>query len=380
MVTQKLICVGSYRKHRGNEVKMKTIDYYTAVVMQSDRVYIKRREQISEELPRIIKMINFAAKIGHSPEWAPAKLLLFPEIFLQGWLRPTPDQSLTFEAQRDQAISIPGEETDVFAQKAVEYGTYIAGTSLELDPEWDKREIIWNTGWIMSPQGRIILKYRKLYPAIFLPGPRSCRVSPHDVYDEYIKKYGKGLNTFFPVVDTEIGKLGYLICTDGFFPEVARGLALNGAEVLLRSSGMVPPSGHPPTNAWEIENRFHAMTNLAYLVGAAPGECISDFEIKSTWGGNSMIVDFNGMLLAKITFPGEGVSSAVINIPALRKRRTSADFKNSLIMLRTEIMNEVYRASICPPNTMSLTTGTAGLSDKKEYLERLMKMGLISPP
>ena len=93
-----------------------------------------------------------------------------------------------------------------------------------------------------------------------------------------------------------------------------------------------------------------------------------------------MIVDFNGMLLSKITFPGEGVSSAVINIPSLRKRRTSADFKNSLIMLRTEIMSEVYRASIYPPNTMSLTTGTAGLSNKKEYLERLMKIGLISPP
>ena len=49
------------------------------------------------------------------------------------------------------------------------------------------------------------------------------------------------LDTFFPVVDTRIGKLGTLICMDGNFPENARALALNGAEIIIRPTAYPEP-------------------------------------------------------------------------------------------------------------------------------------------
>ena len=40
----------------------------------------------------------------------------------------------------------------------------------------------------------------------------------------------------FPVVDTEIGRIGTIVCMEGSYPETARGLAMNGAEIMYRPS------------------------------------------------------------------------------------------------------------------------------------------------
>ena len=55
---------------------------------------------------------------------------------------------------------------------------------------------------------------------------------PHDVYDWWIEKYGRTLDAFWPVVDTEIGRLGIMMANEGSYPENARALAMNGAEVV----------------------------------------------------------------------------------------------------------------------------------------------------
>jgi predicted amidohydrolase len=51
-----------------------------------------------------------------------------------------------------------------------------------------------------------------------------------------IEKYGRTLDAFWPVVDTEIGRLGIMMANEGSYPENARALALNGAEVVYRAS------------------------------------------------------------------------------------------------------------------------------------------------
>ena len=65
---------------------------------------------------------------------------------------------------------------------------------------------------------------------------------PHDVYDWWVEKYGRNLQAFWPVVDTEIGRLGIMMANEGSYPENARALALNGAEVVYRAS--YPASRH----------------------------------------------------------------------------------------------------------------------------------------
>jgi predicted amidohydrolase len=119
---------------------------------------------------------------------------------------------------------VPGEETDKLAEKAVELDAYINGVVLEYDPEWGE-DLVFNTSFILDPNGKVILKYRKMMPALHF----ETAASPHDLLEDYYKKYGKGkalLEVMFPVVETEIGKLGAIICMDGHFPECFRALGV----------------------------------------------------------------------------------------------------------------------------------------------------------
>ena len=64
--------------------------------------------------------------------------------------------------------------------------------------------------------------------------PVEHSVTPHNVWDKWIELYGRSLDAFYPVADTEIGRLGFLMANEGSYPENARGLAMNGAEVVYR--------------------------------------------------------------------------------------------------------------------------------------------------
>ena len=64
--------------------------------------------------------------------------------------------------------------------------------------------------------------------------------APDNVWDRWIELYGRNLDAFYPVADTEIGRLGFLMANEGSYPENARGLAMNGAEVVYRG-----PYPHP---------------------------------------------------------------------------------------------------------------------------------------
>ena len=89
--------------------------------------------------------------------------------------------------------------------------------------------------------------------------------NPHDLWDEWIEKKGNGseLNAFFPVASTEIGNIGYLICHEGAYPETARGLAMNGAEIMIRATLIEP---QVMQGMWELQNRAHAMFNQMIVI------------------------------------------------------------------------------------------------------------------
>ncbi len=81
-----------------------------------------------------------------------------------------------------------------------------------------------------SPEGEVILRHHKVVPLL----PVEHSVTPHNVWDRWIELYGRNLDAFYPVADTEIGRLGFLMANEGSYPENARGLAMNGAEVVYR--------------------------------------------------------------------------------------------------------------------------------------------------
>jgi predicted amidohydrolase len=233
-------------------------------------------------------------------------------------------------------IHIPGEEIQQLAKKARENGIYIFGAAFEIDDEWGD-QLFFNTGFLISPEGKVILKYRKNHG-----GPIDSYTTPHDVLEEYTRKYGP--DSLFPVVDTPIGKMGCMICSDGFLPETARGLALNGAEVIL-----FPISTFEP-----IHQQYHlgccarAFENNVYIISPNIGHTYSN-ERPEAVAGNSIIVDYLGRPLIATKSTGETTISALIDIESLRCYRETNTFA-FLPWMRNEAYLSIYQKTMRPAN------------------------------
>lgn len=107
------------------------------------------------------------------------------------------------------AEPIPGPSTDYFGTLAKQHNLYIVVGLLERD-----QHKVYNVAVLLGPDGKLAGKYRK----VALPRTEiDAGITPGDQY---------------PVFETRFGRLGMMVCYDGFFPEVARGLSRNGAEVI----------------------------------------------------------------------------------------------------------------------------------------------------
>ena len=107
------------------------------------------------------------------------------------------------------AEPVPGPSTEYFGALAKKYDTHIVAGLVERD-----RHLIHNVAVLLGPDGKVAGKYRKVCL------PRSEIES------------GIAPGSEYPVFETRFGKLGLMVCYDGFFPEVARELANRGAEVI----------------------------------------------------------------------------------------------------------------------------------------------------
>jgi len=107
------------------------------------------------------------------------------------------------------AESIPGPSTDYFGTLAKQHDLYIVAGLIERD-----EHLIYNVAVLIGPDGKVAGKYRK----VTLPRSEiDVGVTPGREY---------------PVFETGFGKVGMMVCYDGFFPEVARELSNRGAEVI----------------------------------------------------------------------------------------------------------------------------------------------------
>ena len=147
-------------------------------------------------------------------------------------------------------------------------------------------------------------------------------MTPHNVWDKWIELYGRTLDAFYPVADTAIGRLGFLMANEGSYPENARGLAMNGAEVVYRG-----PYPHPHTGngLFEIQNRARALDNNLYLIACNVGTYYLDAESDvpiDTFGGGSAVIDYRGQVIGRHAYSG-GSSwvAGTVDVEALRRFR-----------------------------------------------------------
>ena len=303
-----------------------------------------RDETIRENLYRSISLMEYA-----SIRFGQPKLVVLPEFYLTG----ADHLHRTIEQWTKVGVRIPGPETDALGKAAQQFKMYIAGGTMEYDPEWPNRWF--NSAFIIGPSGDVILRYRK-HNGADVQG-HTTYSTPSGCHADYVGKYGE--DGLFPVVETPIGKLGCLLCYDMNFPEVARALALRGAEVLIYPTG--EPYG-PHRDAWECSRRTRAYENCAYIISVNHGAYVGpvgekDFadspypifqerregEISPVFRshGHSEIVSFEGRVVTVVNGPGEGVAQATIDIEALRERRAQVKL-NILAQLRSSLYAETY--------------------------------------
>jgi beta-ureidopropionase len=318
------------------------IQPYTAVGLVPTVRGIRHRRDIAtniEHLEHLVKAASWLSSLD-----LPVRLIAIPEGALQGFNDEVLDlDHVTFA--RDCAIDIPGEETEALGRMARSYGAFVMAQAKARHPELPDR--FFNVGFILDPAGEVILQHYKVSPLF----PVEHSVCPHDVYDWWIERYGRSLDAFWPVADTEIGRLGIMMANEGSYPENARALALNGAEVVYRASYPHPATGN---EMFEIQSRARALDNNMYVVAPNMGTYYlfaEDATPIDTFGGRSFVIDYKGRIVGRQEYGGGSTYVAgVIDIEAMRDHRARAQWDNWLKDLRTELYQLLYEQPIYPKN------------------------------
>lgn len=303
---------------------------YYAAACQLDLPNPTSRTQIHSRVDRMLNMVEYAVT-SYEP-FHDVKLVVFPEFAHAAPIFPTVDELLD-----RLAVPLPCEHTDRYQKKARQLGVFIqTGTFLESDSRWPGH--VFNTTCLVGPDG-ILSKYRKVHPWI----PWEVHTSPHDLpaYDEPI----------FPVAETEIGRIGTAICYDWLFPEAIRQLALAGAEILVRVSAYMDPWGtSQPMDWWTLVNRMRAVENIACVVASNQACSLTSYPPFS-WPGGSMVVDFDGRVLAQANpGPGDQIVVGPVDLAALRHERGRRRGHHMLAHLRNETYTS-YRQPVYPAGT-----------------------------
>lgn len=141
------------------------------------------------------------------------RLIVFPEMSLTGFFVHQPGERRRY--WEEDAETVPGKMTDALVEATEKFNCYVI---VGIAERGERACDVYNSVVLIGPEG-IIGTTRKLH----LPGPEKM----------YYKEGNIG-----NVYDTDIGKIGMMICYEAFFPEVSRLLALRGADILVAPSSI----------------------------------------------------------------------------------------------------------------------------------------------
>jgi predicted amidohydrolase len=323
-----------------------------------------RRDALEENVEHVADLVRRGANTFGS------KLFVLPEFCLHGFELGVPTA-----AWLQAAIELPGPEIEPLLRAARDKSVYVAGMAYEKLPQFPGR--FFNTAFIIDARGEIALRYRKLYSI-------TGKTTPIDVYDEYCRLFG-GPESLFPVLDSPLGRLGALVCYDIHFPEVARCLALRGAEVLLHitSEARGPEHFDEGGGGWSAVRKARAWENVCYLAMANSGPNIDSDLPPSVCHGESQILDYTARTLNRATGTEECLITAPIDIEALRRRRSGMRF-NFLTELCPQAHAPIYAASqawpLNPFAAAPMTDVGLNVALQARVLADMRERGQLLPP
>jgi beta-ureidopropionase len=175
--------------------------------------------------------------------------------------------------------------------------------------EVEEEGVFYNTAAVIDCKGRFLGKYRKTHIPQVAPG----------FWEKYYFRPG---NLGYPVFDLGFAKIGVYICYDRHFPEGARALGLNGAEIVFNPSATVAGLSE---YLWKLEQPAHAAAN-GYFVGA-----INRVGMEAPWNigefyGQSYFCDPRGQIFAQASRDQDEVLTADLDLEKIAEVRKTWQF------------------------------------------------------
>src|SRR5690554_3676808 len=202
------------------------------------------KPKLGENEDNLVKMSETIAKIASQQR---VDLIVFPELITSGY-----ELGLRFT---ELAQRVPGPTVNLIGQRANEYGVYVAFGMVSKERV---ESVLYNSAVLVGPDGELLEVYNKVH----------LRGEERMAFREGYK---------LPVVGTEIGVIGLMIGYDLSFPEVARSLTLDGAQLLCVCANWEASA----LDEWKTFLRARAYENAVFIVGAnRVGE-----DVTLTFGG-----------------------------------------------------------------------------------------------
>ena len=248
--------------------------------MKSDKIRIGLIQAIAdidadENLNRTLVKITQASKNG-------AKIICLQELFSNRYFPQREDANMFRLSEH-----IPGKTTNALIKSAIKNKCTIIGSIFEKRTQG----IYHNSVVVISPQGKIIGRYRKMH-------------IPDDpgFYEKYYFTQG---DMGFQAIDTPLAKLGILVCWDQWYPEAARITSLKGAQILF----------YPTAIGWHNEEPNDIAS--ANRVG---------IEDELIFWGSSFVAEPSGKIIAMASKDKEEILLADCNLSMIDKQRNSWPF------------------------------------------------------
>ena len=260
---------------------------------------------LAQLAPVVAKKEQNLKSMGEVLSGAEADLACFGELYLSGYMAR--------DAIPKLAEPLDGPSVQAVARLAAEHGTHVL---FGMPEKAAKGRTLFNTAVLVAPDGHT-WSYRKIYLANFGP------------FEENVW-FGRGSDLV--LADTQIGKIGLLICYDMFFPELSKALVLQGAEVLAAISAGPHTSRRffdaiLPARA--IENATHVLyTNL---VGT---------ELNQVFSGGTQAIGPRGDDLGRANDHEEQVVAAEVD---LRQLDVAREFRPTIRDTRPEFFEAIGR-------------------------------------
>jgi beta-ureidopropionase len=235
-----------------------------------------------------VPLIEEAARRG-------VQILGLQEIFNGPYFCPSQDPHWC-----DMAEPVPGPTTDRMAEYARQHQMVLVVPVYEQE----QAGIYYNTAAVIDADGRYLGKYRKTH-------------IPHCKPGFWEKFYFRPGNLGYPVFETAYAKVGVYICYDRHFPEGARLLGLNGAEVVFNPSATVAGLSQ---YLWKLEQPAHAVANGYFMA------CSNRVGTEAPWNigrfyGSSYIVDPRGNFLATASEDQNELVTATLDLDQIEEVR-----------------------------------------------------------